>query len=159
MSGETPADNADEARYKYNPKKRSLRTKGLRSNPKAAEALRRKWQDPEFRAAHLEVLKRNKAKQKEFHLYRNGVPDGMRKAEADVLWAKAEEQAKKFIKIMEDAGELDAIVVPGSEAEMAKNVLAEAYKIAVGPGDKKVKVTAQRMILTSPRRSPKANPS
>lgn len=142
-------------RYK-NPKRRSKRN-GSRdgTNTGATSALKAKWADPVWRAQVLEKRKAKMALRKGTNKFRAGVPDGMRKPEADKIWAQAEIQAQKFIQIMEDAGELDKDAVPGSEAEMAKRVLAEAYKIAVGPGgDVKVKVTAQRMILDFTKAKP-----
>ncbi len=58
---------------------------------------------------------------------------------------------------MEKAGEIPEVVVPGSEAEMAKEVLREAYKDAVSPmTDKKVKATYQRLVLDFTKAKPES---
>jgi hypothetical protein len=88
---------------------------------------------------------------------RRGVPDGMRKAEADALWTRAEAQANRFIRIMKDAGELPEVVVPGTEAEMAEKALAEAYKNAVGPlTDAKTKAAFCRLVLDFTKSKPES---
>lgn len=111
------------------------------------------WADPERREALL--AKRRAAPVQRGK--RTGVPDGMRKADAEAAWARAAEQADRFIKIMEKAGEIPEVVVPGSEAEMAKEVLREAYKDAVSPmTDKKVKATYQRLVLDFTKAKPES---
>lgn len=88
---------------------------------------------------------------------RIGVPDGMRKRDALPLWGKAREEAKRFIKIMEDAGKVDAVVVPGSEQEMAKKALEEAYVNAVSPmTDMKNKASFVRIVLEWTKAKPES---
>jgi hypothetical protein len=88
---------------------------------------------------------------------RAGVPDGMTKAEAAPLWAKAREQARKFITIMEDAGEIAGVVIPGSEQDMAKRALEEAFALAVSPlTQAQVKNAAIRTVLEWTKAKPES---
>lgn len=129
------------------PRQKSSRRK-YRANPGASEARRKQWQDPVYREKMLANLKRNN---------RRGIPDGMHRDEAQQLWAKARELGERFIQIMEDADQVEKIVVPGSEAEMAKEVLKEAFVMAVSPlTDTKVKATYQRIVLDFTKAKPES---
>jgi hypothetical protein len=91
------------------------------------------------------------------HFSSAGVPDGMRKPEAMRLWAEAREQAKKFIKIMEDKDLVETVVIPGSEAEMGKRALEEAFVMAIGPmTDAKTKAAAIRTVLEWTKAKPES---
>lgn len=129
-------------------------TKRVTNGPRLKEL----WADPEWRAALLEKRKAGLAKARaEGRGTRMGVPDGMRKAEAEALWARASEQADKFIRIMKDNDELPEIVIPGSEAEMAEKALHEAYKHAVGPlTDTKTKASLLRLVLDFTKSKPES---
>jgi hypothetical protein len=131
-------------------RKRSRRPKKTRrKDPKGSIRLKALWADPEWRAALTAKFKEAAARRKDNpeKYYRRGVPDGMRKAKAERLWSAAREQAKRFIKIMEDNGAVEAVVIPGSEAEMAKKALEAAYAHAIGPlGDAKTKAAAPRRL-------------
>jgi hypothetical protein len=86
---------------------------------------------------------------------RMGVPDGMRKDEAMALWEKAKAEARKFITIMEDKELLPKVTIPGSEEEMAKRTLEEAYVYAVGPHtDAKTKAAYMRVVLDFTKSKP-----
>lgn len=86
---------------------------------------------------------------------RVGVPDGMRLREVEAAWAKAEEQANKFIRIMEKHGELPEVVVPDSEEGMAKEALREAFKHAVGPAtDQRARNAFLQTVLTWTKAKP-----
>ena len=147
------------------PRKRSVNTVNPTGrkhcdNEGVARVMKAKWADPVWKAAQLEKLKagREKAKQENperFH--RRNVPDGMRKAQALVKWAEADEQAGKFIKLMEAHDKVEKVPAAGSEEEMAKNALREAYKMAVSPlTDAKVKATYQRLVLDFTRAKPES---
>ena len=95
------------------PRKRS--TKPIKK-PAQSEAMKRRWQDPEFRARMLPQFKARMAAARERdaedrrlnpHKYsRLGVPDGMRKAEAMAAWAEAERKADMFIQQLKAEGRL-----------------------------------------------------
>lgn len=139
-------------------RKRSPRpAKTNRKSPGASAKLKAKWQDPEWRAMMMEKRKAAGAIKKQTRSFRQGVPDGMRKAEADRLWAKASRQADRFIKIMEDAGELPEVVLPGSEEEMGKEALREACRFALSPlTDMKNKAAYIRMVLDFTKAKPES---
>lgn len=138
--------------------------------------MKRLWSTPEFREkmkqrdqARLAAAKLNPGK-----FWRRGVPDGMRKAEADALWAKAEEQADRFIQIMKDQGELpDDIVevttldddgkqetmsvpVPVSDAGKAERALREVAVLAFGPSTQQIKLQACNTLLTYTKSKPES---
>jgi hypothetical protein len=146
--------------------------------------MKAKWQDPEYRAKMQERDKRREelrlADPEKFS--RLGVPNGMRKEEANKLWAVAEKQADKVIKILKAKGELPsvpepgtataaqtvmtatvppttvaataAIVVPDTDDEMAEAVLREAFKLALGPTGMRPKLAALNIILKYTRLPP-----
>lgn len=101
---------------------------------------------------------------------RNGVPDGMRRAQAEPLWAKARALADKFIGIMKEQGELPSdevvevtedgvtqyVTVPGSDGGKAEAALKEAFVLAVGPSDQKIKIQAINTVLNFTKSKPEA---
>jgi hypothetical protein len=136
------------------PKKTNLKLK-----KKHLLAMRARWADPVKRAEMLAKIKFTRSLRE--HTYKSrsrmGVPDGMRKAEAMALWDQAREQAREFIRIMEDKDELPKVVVPGSEEEMAKKTLEEAFKYAVSPlTDAKSKAAYLRIVLDFTKTKPES---
>lgn len=135
---------------KRRPRERSKR------NPAASERSKLLWQDPAYRE---KVLAKRQAiidaKPKSERHSRVGVPNGMRRPHAKRLWGVARKQAKRFIKIMEDNGELEKVVIPGSDADMAKRALAEAFTLAVGPNTEvKTKIAALKVVLDFTKEKP-----
>src|SRR5258707_15773205 len=94
---------------KQAPRKKSSRSKGApRATQATSSRLKELWATPEFREkmnqrdqARIAAAKRNPIK-----FYRYGVPDGMRRAEAERLWARANELADRFIEVMKQNGEI-----------------------------------------------------
>lgn len=158
------------------PRKKSPRNTGTKK-PGVSLSLKQKWQDPEFRermrlrdVARIEAAKKNPEK-----FYRRGVPDGMRKREADVLWARAEELADRFIKIMKDNGELpDEVVevevrdkdgavtdtvlvpVPSTDTGKAEAALRKAFVLAVGPSTQQIQIQAINTVLNFTKSKPES---
>jgi hypothetical protein len=97
---------------------------------------------------------------------RYGVPDGMRRAQAAPLWARARELADRFIVIMKDKGELPAtetldasfygVVVPETDAGKAEAALHECFVLAVGPSDQKIKIQAINTVLNFTKAKPES---
>lgn len=102
---------------------------------------------------------------------RSGVPDGMRRAQAEPLWARARELADRFIQIMKDNGELppDEVVnvlddegeitqvtVPNTDNGKAEAALKEAFVLAVGPSDQKIKIQAINTVLNFTKSKPES---
>lgn len=81
----------------------------------------------------------------------------MRKTDADALWARALVQAKRFMQIMEDNDEIEKVVVPGTEASMAKEALEHAFVHAISPlTDAKTKSAYLRLVLDFTKSKPES---
>jgi hypothetical protein len=127
------------------------------------------WADPEFRARHSEALKASHKADPTKHS-RAGVPTGHTRESVAPLWERARELADRFIKIMKDQGELpqDEIVlvqngedvsevrVPISDTGKAEAALKEAFVLAVGPSDQKIKIQAINTILNFTKSKPES---
>jgi hypothetical protein len=158
------------------PRKKSPRGKGKRVISAASIRLKELWQTPEFREkmrlrdeARIAAAKKNPE-----NFWRRGVPDGMRKAEAVALWARANELADRFIQIMKDQGELPdeivevttidddgsketmSVAVPVTDAGKAERALREAFVLAIGPSTQQVKAQALRMVLDFTKSKPES---
>lgn len=110
---------------------------------------KQKWADPEYRAyrkAH--ALKYS----------RTGVPNGLRKDEADLLRAEATVWVDEWMKELEENGIVltDGQIIPGSDEAIAKASIREAAIIALSPGSKKDKLTALNMCLNFTKSKPVA---
>lgn len=148
--------------------------KRCRPRPDTSAIMKSNWEDPEFRermkkrdADRLADLKANPEK------YSNaGIPRGHTRATVQPLWDRANALADRFIKIMEDKGELPtgdetvdilnddglkiSVSVPSTEAGMAKAALREAFVYAVGPGDKKTKIQYINTVLNFTKSKPES---
>lgn len=114
-----------------------------KSKPGVTAHLKKRWEDPVYREKQLALLKAGADR-----ATRRGVPDGMNKAQAEAAWCLARKHATRFIEIMEDAGKVPEVTVPGSPEEMAKETLKSAFVHAVGPlTDAKTKAAYQRLVL------------
>lgn len=158
---------------KHTPRKTSSRRKGEpRATQATSDRLKELWATPQFREKmkqrdqdRIAAAKRNPAK-----FSRYGVPDGMRRPEAKLAWAAANELADKFITILRGNGELadnpqdgddntkpdegTGIVTPLNEDAMAEAALREAFVLAVGPSGPAVKAAAIKTVLTYTRAKP-----
>jgi hypothetical protein len=150
------------------PRKKSPRGKGKRSfNYGVSNKLKELWQTPEFREKMRlrteRMLADRKANPAKYSRY--GVPDGMRRAQAEPLWARARQLADRFIQIMKDKGELpdlddadiyDLVEVPDSDAGKAEAALKEAFVLAIGPSDQKIKIQAINTVLNFTKSKPES---
>src|ERR1700758_5216019 len=88
---------------------KSPRTTGEpRATQRTSARLKELWATPEFRE---KMMRRDHAriaaaKQNPSRFSRYGVPDGMRRAEAEPLWARARELADEFIAALKQSGEM-----------------------------------------------------
>jgi hypothetical protein len=130
---------------------RPLKSIGYRPSAAKSAALKRRWENPEYRAEASAKLNEIRKPQP-----RLGVPDGMRKAQADAEWQKAGVLADRFIEIMKENEELPEVVIPGSEAEMAQEALKEAFRIAVGPQGVKDRIAAINTVLNFTKAKPES---
>jgi hypothetical protein len=138
-------------------RKTSSRFKGWFKRPDLAEKMKAKWADPEYREkmkkVHAAIAERRKT---DPNCTRAGVPDGMRRRTAKRMWAKAEEAADRFIQMLKDEGDLPQVTVPGTDEGMAEAALKEAFKLAVVPGDQKVRLAAIRTVLDFTKSKPES---
>lgn len=129
-----------------------------RKIPALAEAQRRLWADPEHRAKMKAARQRSVAVRRTdpTKYTRLGVPDGMRRAEAQKLWDAARAQASKYIAALETKGIIATTPVPDSDEEMAKAALHECAVLALGPGSARGRLRALRLLLAYTKELPTA---
>jgi hypothetical protein len=115
-----------------------------RKNPAAAQALRKKWQDPEYRATQTQI---NREVLPIGRRSRVGVPNGMTRAQAEPLWQQARVQADLALAAFVQQG-LITFDPNIEEQELARLVLREALVIALSPlRDIQTKAAALRLVL------------
>ncbi|AWO88006.2 hypothetical protein JOE51_001902 [Bradyrhizobium japonicum] len=142
-------------------------------------AMKAKWQDPDYRAkmAERDSKRETLRKADPERFTRTGIPNGMRKDEAQRLWAIAEAQADKSIQTLKavgllpetaasasqsanastlESGNHSAIPVPDTDDRMAEAALREAFKLALGPTGTRAKVAALAIIMKYTRLPPMA---
>lgn len=144
-----------EAEGKVKPKKRkrrkhakpNLRYRGRLKRPDTSALLKAKWADPEWRAAMMERRKEQYIKAKG-NTWRYGIPDGMRRAEAEPLNKAAEESAKKTMSELKQAGAL------GDLDARAEEALESAIGVMRKPGSKQVQLAAARLVLEYTKAKP-----
>lgn len=156
---------------KPRPRKKSPRGKGTpRATQVTSSRLKELWATPEFRKkmnqrdqARIAAAKLNPTK-----FSRYGVPDGMRRAEADHLWARAYELADSFIAALKQNGDIpdeehatvptqnSSIRVPVTDDGMAEAALREAFMLAVGPSTPQVKSQAVNTVLRFTKAKPES---
>jgi hypothetical protein len=156
---------------KSRPRKKSTRGKGApRATQATSSRLKELWATPEFREKmkHRDQARIAAAKADPTKFYRYGVPDGMRRAEAEHLWVRANELADRFIEGLKEKGEIpdlprqvannrDAgILVPPTDQGKAEGALREAFVLAVGPSTPRVKAQAVNIVLTYTKTKPTA---
>ena len=68
--------------------------------------MKRRWQDPEYRARMIAARARTAEDRRKYpwKYSRLMVPDGMRKAEAMAAWAEARTKAKRLFALWKEAG-------------------------------------------------------
>ena len=147
--------------------KKPPRGKGKkRPSPLAPHArLKELWQTPEFREKMRlrDVAREAERKANPAKFTRAGVPTGMTKATVAPLWARARQLADRFIKIMKDKGELPdlpddifEVAVPETDASKAEAALNEAFVLAIGPSDQKIKIQAINTVLAYTKSKPES---
>jgi hypothetical protein len=132
-----------------------------RKNPPShSEALKAKWLEPTYRAAMSERdRRREELRQAEpWRFSRLGIPNGMKREEAQKRWAVADKQADRSIQTLKDAGMLPetttAATIPDTDEGMAEAVLREAFRLALGPTGIRAKQSALNLILRYTRLPP-----
>jgi hypothetical protein len=103
------------------------------------------------------------AKHNPIRFSRYGIPDGMRRAEAERLWARANELADRFIAILKQTGgtpDKDHTAVATqvvTDEGMAEAALREAFVFAVGPSSPQVKSQAINLVLRYTKAKPECS--
>jgi hypothetical protein len=87
---------------------------------------------------------------------RAGIPNGYTRETVAPLWAKANKLADRFIAIMKEQGDLPEITVPDTDAGKAEVALREAFVLAVGPSDQKIKIQAINTVLNFTKSRPES---
>jgi hypothetical protein len=118
--------------------------------PNQAIAMKKRWADPAYRAKqiagrHRTALDRARHPNK---YSRAGVPNGMRKTEAQALWDKATTFADAAMKRLEQQGAVERVAAPDTDDEIAKQALHEAFRLTFGPGNVSDRLAAARLVLT-----------
>lgn len=127
---------------------RPTRYRGRLKRPGTAEAQRKLWADPEYRAKMTEKRRAAGEARRGKPGAREGVPDGMRKAEADALNQAARESAEETVSELKQAGVLDG------DDPRAEEALRVTITIMRAPGDKKVKLAAAKQVLEFTKAKP-----
>jgi hypothetical protein len=126
---------------------RPSRTLGRQKKPGVSEHQKKLWADPEFRAMMMEKRRIQGEKNRGF-AGRFGVPDGMRKKQAEQLNQVAAESAKETMADLKKAGVLNG------EDPRSEEALEAAIKVMRKPGDKKVQLAAARLVLDFTKSKP-----
>ena len=147
---ETTTPKARKKKRKSSPRPQrytATRTRPRRTNPAVSAHSKALWADPVWRAMMMEKRKAQGILNKGFKA-RQGVPDGMRKAEAYPLVEAAKESAKETMSELKQAG-----VVDGTDPR-AEEALEAAIAVMRSPGDKKVALVAARLVLDFTKSKP-----
>jgi hypothetical protein len=136
--------------------------------PDIAAIKKAQWENPEYRAKMSEALKASHKADPEKYS-RLGVPKGHTRESVAPLWQRARELADRFIQIMKDKGELpdeqvvvitedgeQTVSVPQTDNGKAEAALKEAFVLAVGPSDQKIKIQAINTVLNFTKSKPES---
>jgi hypothetical protein len=143
--------------------------KRRRPRPDQSKRMKALWEDPDFREQHAAALSASHKSDPTKHS-RAGVPTGHTRETVAPLWERARELADRFIQIMKDKGELPeyefvdvsadgdthTVKVPTSDTGKAEAALKEAFVLAVGPSDQKIKIQAINTILNFTKSKPES---
>lgn len=83
--------------------RRKRRSPSPKPRSKTSETMKRKWQDPEFRAKHEKHFAARRTDPTKAWS-RKGVPNGMTRATAAAAWAEAEAKARHALRALKAAG-------------------------------------------------------
>src|SRR5258708_505410 len=153
--------DAASAEVKPTPRPKSLKAAGAprpstakhrkpHRRPNQAIAMQKRWADPAFRAKQIAGRQRtalDRARHPEKYS-RVGIPNGMRKSEAQALWDKASTLADAAMERLAEQGVVERVTVPDTDDDIAKKALREAFELAFGPGNARDRLAAARLVLT-----------
>jgi hypothetical protein len=138
------------------------------SYPTKAEAQRKRWRQPEYRerviaaqralwadpehrakmcAAGFKPVDAEDHRANPTTYSRLGIPNGMRRAEADAAWGAAAALADNAMAGLEAQGLVTGDALPNSDEGLAKAALHEVALLALGPTNKRTKMQALNILL------------
>jgi hypothetical protein len=118
--------------------------------------MKHRWADPAFRAKQIAGRQRtalDRVRHPERYS-RVGIPNGMRKAEAQALWDKAATLADAAMERLAEQGVVERAPIPDSDDEIAKQALQAACTLTFGPGPVRSRLAAARIVLTYTKPTP-----
>jgi hypothetical protein len=125
--------NKATGRYKAPPRYKT-------GTPRSEESKRR-WRDPEYRAKMAERMKEVGEKRRgKITSFRTGIPNGMRREEAEYEWSYARFYANRVVKIMKEEGIIE-------EDPKVEKAFTAAVEVLESPMSQAVKLQAARLIL------------
>ena len=126
---------------------RPSRYRGRLKKPGVSEKQKALWADPEYRAM---MMRRRKGQGKRLRGFssRTGIPDGMRKAEAELMWKEVKESANETMKELEKAGVLE------NDDDAAKEALQYHIEVMRAKGNKEARLRAARTVLEFTKAKP-----
>jgi len=136
-------------RKRSNPKT-ALKWRGHKGKkPGTAEAHKKLWADPTYRAMMMEKRKAAGERRRGTGIgSRTGIPDGMRKPEADRLNAEAKESAANTMSELREAGVLNG------EDPRAEEALEFSIQLMRAPGSKDFRLKAAKQVLEYTKTKP-----
>lgn len=119
------------------------KTKPRWGNSKAhSEASKARWADPVIRAKMLDAVRNKRGDTSRF-----GIPNGMRREEAEAAWSWATFYANKVTKIMKEQGIIE-------EDPKVEKAFTAAVEVLESPMSQNIKLQAARLILDFTKAKP-----
>lgn len=132
---------------KHSPGRKATKTQEKR--PGDSERFKKLWADPEWRAKMVA-----KRRERPRNTSRFGIPDGMRRDEADAAWEVAFRKAERNMEELEEAG----LVVPAdtkeTDEQAARAALQTSLAIMRSPLDAKTRLAAANTVLAYTKSKP-----
>jgi hypothetical protein len=111
---------------------------------KISEGVKRKWQDPDYRAKMQAYYEQRRA-DPDKAWSRRGVPNGYTREQAELMWAESRASAERTIGALEDRG---ALQHTGSlEDHHAREALVYAMTIMRSGFNERLRLAAARLLL------------
>jgi hypothetical protein len=123
-----------------------------KKQPIQQAALKACWADPVWKANHLAKMKalaeQRAAEGNPINKSRFGVPDGMRRKQAERIWKKARKRAKEDMEALKKSG------VITSADEKAEEALTTALELMRSPMKNETRIAAARLVLDFTKAKP-----
>jgi hypothetical protein len=112
---------------------------------KISEGVKRKWQDPDYRAK-MEAYYEQRRADPDKAWSRRGVPNGYTRAQAEQMWAESRASAERTIGALEACGALQTS--ESVEDQYAREALVAALTIMRSDCNQSLRLAAARLLLT-----------